>query len=301
MCQRGQPMGQWAWASDAVGRPICQQQSARTTAPHVPLTRGCHGRYQSSKGRRPHLRSVATCARYHAPMASRTRRWGPRHGSKTVAPPSHTKKNHDERRGTRNDVPHGPPGRYYGNAPTRQKDEMAIARRQCAEGLPAAAAPSPDQAPLRSVARAKNAARAQHGTGPWPRSVVERGSVMGQRGASERHASTRHGTDISKAASGRVWASGGEGEGAGCGAGGEVSVWFGQHPARGPTVSRCLKASGMGHTEALFPELPLSPGDYRHVVPMRRDALTQRLVRPGNRNCDLSRALRLSNRWTNHS
>jgi len=161
--------------------------------------------------------------------------------------------------------------------------------------------PVPDQAPLRSVARAKNAARAQHGTGPWPRSVVERGSVMGQRGASERHASTRHGTDISKAASGRVWASGGEGEGAGCGAGGEVSVWFGQHPARGPTVSRCLKASGMGHTEALFPELPLSPGDYRHVVPMRRDALTQRLVRPGNRNCDLSRALRLSNRWTNHS
>ena len=42
-------------------------------------------------------------------------------------------------------------------------------------------------------------------------------------------------------------------------------VWFGRHPAHGPTVSRGLKAQGMGHKEALSPELPLSPGNRQRM------------------------------------
>ena len=59
-------------------------------------------------------------------------------------------------------------------------------------------------------------------------------------------------------------------------------VWFGQHPARGPTVSRCLKALGMGHKAALSPGLPLPWQLPAHGVCPCRDALPQGLVRSGN-------------------
>ena len=48
----------------------------------------------------------------------------------------------------------------------------------------------------------------------------------------------------------------------------------------------------MGRIEALSPELPLYPGDYRHGVCPCRDWLPPGLVRSGNRSSD---------RWTNHS
>ena len=57
----------------------------------------------------------------------------------------------------------------------------------------------------------------------------------------------------------RVWVSGWGGGGRGfCPPGGGFGlVWFGRHLARGPAVSRCLKAEDMGGKEALSPELPL--------------------------------------------
>ena len=52
-------------------------------------------------------------------------------------------------------------------------------------------------------------------------------------------------------------------------------------------------------TEALSPELPLPWG--RYMVPPMPYSLPQGLVRSGSRSTYLSLALRLSNRWTNHS
>ena len=58
-------------------------------------------------------------------------------------------------------------------------------------------------------------------------------------------------------------------------------VWFGWHPARGPTVSRCLRAWEC--KEALSPELPLPWQSPAHGVCPCRDPLTQGLIRSGNR------------------
>ena len=60
-------------------------------------------------------------------------------------------------------------------------------------------------------------------------------------------------------------------------------------PTAGPTIP-----------SKLYPQSYLSPwgGTWARPMPF---SLPQALVRPGNRSNDLLLALRLSNRWTNHS
>ena len=59
-------------------------------------------------------------------------------------------------------------------------------------------------------------------------------------------------------------------------------------------------ATTTGPDVTLYPQSYLSPGGGTWVRPMPF-SLPQGLVRPGNQSPDLSLALRLSNRWTNHS